>query len=463
MFLLAVGVLCTWFLDGLIVPRRVVGDSMAGALLGMHRDVVCDDCGYPYACGTDVRPTAAYAVCPNCGYAANDLESRPDIPGQRVLIDRAAFSIRAPRRWEIVAFRRSSRADEILVKRVAGLPGESIEIHGGDVYANGQVQRKSLTQQRALAIPVHRAGFRSTRRPARPPRWRTEPSDARWNAVGGQFTHAAHPSRQQVDWLAYHHWRRLATGDRVCEGPITDLCGYNASQPRRKEDEHAVTDLMLSFRLGSVTGRGTFLVRMADGCHGFEAHLEFSGNESPTQYSVACLQGAAEQPVTGYTVDGQAVANGEVSPVEGERLLEFSLIDQQFLLAVDGRTIVVYPYERREWSTEPPSCPLAIGAKGIDVVVDDLRVLRDVYYTHPIGVPTDGRDGRPIHLSPGAYYVLGDNSPVSEDSRTWPDGGAVEAKLLVGKPLVAIPSVWLTFGGRWHFQVPNPAGIRYIR
>ena len=41
------------------------------------------------------------------------------------------------------------------MKRVVGLPGETIEIRGGDVYVNGAIARKSLAQQREMAVLVH--------------------------------------------------------------------------------------------------------------------------------------------------------------------------------------------------------------------------------------------------------------------------------------------------------------------
>ena len=84
-FLLAAGLVQTWLLDGLVVPYRVSGGSMAGTLLGVHRQVVCADCGYAFPCDTDVRPMAPRAVCPNCGCAANDLESSsPDLAGKEL-------------------------------------------------------------------------------------------------------------------------------------------------------------------------------------------------------------------------------------------------------------------------------------------------------------------------------------------------------------------------------------------
>jgi signal peptidase I len=433
------GMTQTWLIDGLVIPYRVAGSSMAGTLLGVHRDVVCGDCGCPFFCGTDRLPAARRAVCPNCGSAANDLESLPDVGGDYVLIDRAAFSIRPPRRWEVVAFRRLSQADQIVVKRIVGLPGEAIEIRHGDVHADGRLLRKNLAQQRALAILVHDADFQSRHEPATLPRWRAERSDSRWNTVGGGFVHAAGPDKESIDWLVYHHSH---------QSPVTDLCGYNPSQPRREEDVHPVADLILSFRVRLVSGRGSFRVRTGDGRDSFEAQFTLDGGQQ--SYRIFRNQ----RPLAGAT--------GKILPASGNRLVEVSLVDQQFLLALDGQTLWAGAYERAEPPPIPPTCPWAIGVQGLQVAVGGLRVCRDVYYTEPQGASGRRRSERPMHLEAGQYYVLGDNSPVSEDSRQWQEAGEVDAKLLVGKPLVAVAPARPLLERWWHFQVPNPAQIRYI-
>ncbi len=446
-----------FLVQGLAVPCRVVSGSMAETLLGSHRRVVCADCGMAFPCDADRRPVASRAVCPNCGYAANRLDDLPDIDGDRVLIDRRAFSLRRPRRWEVVAIRSPQKAGEMLVKRVVGLPGETVEIRGGDVYVDGQIQRKNLAQQRALAVLVYDADHPPTQTPPRgpmpPPRWRPNRPQSGWISTGGCFTHKhkANSENRPTDWLVYHHWHRMAGGG-VIESPVTDVCGYNPSQTRREEDVSEVSDLLLSFRL-SLAGHGAIHVRAADGADGrdtFDVRLQMS-EKKPEMLLYQAFHGGKPIPDACGWVEWT-----------GRRLVEVSLVDQQLLLALDSRMLIARPY-RRSASDAPSTTPLAIGVEGgLEATVDQLRVYRDVCYTSPLG----GRNASPprrLHLAADEYFVVGDNSPISDDSRNWPDPAAINARLLVGKPLVAIPSLGLSLLPLWHFQVPNPAGIRYIR
>jgi len=57
---------------------------------------------------------------------------------ERVIVDRVTMLLSGgPARGDVVVLD-SPRADELLIKRVIGLPGERVSIEGGRVYINGQ-------------------------------------------------------------------------------------------------------------------------------------------------------------------------------------------------------------------------------------------------------------------------------------------------------------------------------------
>ena len=119
---------------------------------------------------------------------------------------------------------------------------------------------------------------------------------------------------------------------------------------------------------------------------------------------------------------------------------------------------------RRAYSSDSP---VALGVRGGALEVNDLRIYRDIYYTsalantprHSQGMATDVKLGR------DEYFVLGDNSPVSNDSRFWNEGPVVRGSMFVGRPfLVHQPGqvIALNVFGRSVCWVPDPRRIRYI-
>jgi len=59
------------------------------------------------------------------------------VPRDRVLVNRVVYHFRRPRRGDIVVVD-SSAVGRVLIKRVVGLPGETISVRGGRVYIDGR-------------------------------------------------------------------------------------------------------------------------------------------------------------------------------------------------------------------------------------------------------------------------------------------------------------------------------------
>src|SRR5262249_13273158 len=139
-------------------PYGVPTGSMAPALMGNHKVVICPRCGYEMRVGyrddgTEGKSGDPHAECPNCGFDDIALDGVPVCRGDHLLVSKGVFTWRNPRRWEVAVFRWPVDG-KAFVKRVIGLPGESVQIRGGDIYIDGELSRKTLAELKSLCIPV---------------------------------------------------------------------------------------------------------------------------------------------------------------------------------------------------------------------------------------------------------------------------------------------------------------------
>jgi signal peptidase I len=56
---------------------------------------------------------------------------------QRLVVEKLSYRFHGPRRFDVVVLRLPSQGEELLIKRVVGLPGETVDIRDGQVYING--------------------------------------------------------------------------------------------------------------------------------------------------------------------------------------------------------------------------------------------------------------------------------------------------------------------------------------
>lgn len=58
-------------------------------------------------------------------------------PGDRVFGNRLSYTFSDPERFDIIIFKYPDDETQLFIKRIIGLPGETVEIHDGHVFING--------------------------------------------------------------------------------------------------------------------------------------------------------------------------------------------------------------------------------------------------------------------------------------------------------------------------------------
>lgn len=389
--------------------RRVVveGASMAPGLCGASLRVVCEDCRFAFVCDADYLPADMQAVCPNCGYRDNALKTATFQPPARVLIDRWPLGRATAMSGDVVAARIQA-GGELAVKRVAARGGQKLSIRDGDLYLDGVLVRKTRQELAAVQVLVHDNDYPPQKTAGLPPRWQPLLQRSHWAAKGTRFVFAPSPTSPAVppdaspeafDWLQYVHWPGTAQPHlRPTRSPILDNDSYNQAQTRPL---NVVPDVQVTCRL-RVQGTGELALAAQDGSQRFVLVLQ------PGRRAVL-YAGEEQSTVVERPLDIRFRHN----PLD----IQFGLVDQQVLLAVEGRTILRHPYQRRSAAPQPTLRPLAIGARGLTVVLEHLRVWRDLYYLDPQGLSRPWDEPSPSRTR--GLFLLGDNPPVSVDSRHW--------------------------------------------
>jgi len=67
---------------------------------------------------------------------------------QRLVVEKLSYRFHAPRRGDVVVLKTNENAEDLLIKRVIALPGETVEIKNGRVYVDGTLlEEVYLSQQ----------------------------------------------------------------------------------------------------------------------------------------------------------------------------------------------------------------------------------------------------------------------------------------------------------------------------
>lgn len=446
--------------------------SMATTLRGEHYDLVCDQCGIGYQTNcSSKRSDVRAAYCPICRYrtvlSPERLSNHNSFDGDRILVNKFIYDFNEPRRWDVIVFKNPKNAKQNYIKRLIGLPNESLLIEQGDIYTfhpqaeifdQRRIARKSPAKLRAMMQLVDDTGHIGKKLQAAnwPLRWipaESPASEPTWTTVVEPKVQFDIDATQisEPRWLKYRHmqpriedWESLADRqlpERTTEflasgvrggGLVRDHYSYNeftTSVPGEQHTEisghHWVGDLGLEAWVQIDSESGALLLETTEGGAHFGCQIDIA--------SGTVSLGCSDSQVKFVDGSGNSVAEPQGKcgiRGAGKHRLLFMNADNRLFLWVDGSPVSFgnVPFQdfdrpgfiRPRYSPEDPgdAQPLGIGSRGAKLQVSQLKVWRDVYYT---SVTLADRDGDDYRINVGIAGL----DDVLDNPTQWDTSGAI--------------------------------------
>lgn len=308
-----------------------------------------------------------------------------------------------PRAGELVVAREAESGRPV-VKRVVGLPGETVRLSAGDLYIDGAPRRASEADEIWIEVAD------SSREPLAnawsvPAGWSNGPSGLRGDAGSGPL--------------------RLDSVDDGWPGP------------ERVRGPHEVADMRVACEL-ACEGDAIFELQLRQRGEALLARLERRGADLHAMLATA----AAEASEPEWTIRARATDKAAAAGVT--QRFEFAVRDGRADLHVDGAELAsIAPLGWRlhradmaqEGRSYPPRALVRFVAGAGEV--RRLSVERDLHW-QPVGAHAVQRE---LPLGPDQCFLLGDASFQSRDGRQW---GPTALADLVGRPVLVVwpPSGW---------------------
>lgn len=395
-----------------VEPFMIPTGSMADGLLGEHARIVCPRCGFSFSLGLTQGEAAAEETvfCPNChDYVRSQAPRRA---GDRILVNKWIYDLRSPRRWEVLVFRDPLDPEQNFIKRLAALPGEAIEIVDGDVYIRApdapgfQIAPKTPQAQSMLWSTVFSQAHVPTSTPDawQPVAWVEIPADDRggWSGERTRVLHCAAPPEG-----AGGEWRTLHFDPRGSRRYFRDVSGYNGAT-----DSAYVADLRIVASVEWISGAGALRFQIVRDDDLFTLELSQNG--------VRLLARLAKAEEVQWSVCDVGCSAGAWIDVD------FGHVDQRVYARLNGSERVASPLgsygvsiEQRRGQRRVAPPRVSIAATDLEIALHGLRIERDVHYSYDEGRTRRAFAGSQFELGPGEFFVLGDNSLSSFDSRDW--------------------------------------------
>ena len=395
-----------FFVAGLVQPLRIDSGSMVPALYGPQFEFICETCHQTFLCGADGPIGRSRFTCPACGFAENSVQTARFLHGKRILVDRFTPTLpwRKLRRFDLIVFRDAESPSRWNVKRIVALPGETVAFSNGNLWIDGTILRKSLDEQEKVA-PIYRFG-----------RWIDEstPMEQRFSFDPSEpIPHFAplHPD-SEVQQNETTRNRQNAPRFYSTRNPYNQLRIERKEETRTPNDEILLT-LPIRFLDGEITvttKRETLVIKKSDA-----QTLSISRNEKHFAFVPVPEKTGPQQsePARISVIDrtlqigwGQSILVVKELPDSDE----IQMIPAIFPIRIS------FPVRKNE------SPNTLVSLRELETQIE---IRLDPYLAGLAQSWTVPQD---------AYFVLGDNSAISEDSRFW-NPPYVERNAILGRVL----------------------------
>jgi len=461
-------VLALLFMAFIMQAFRIPTGSMADTLMGDHFRLRCPQCGYKYNHGPPqnygsrrlLKPI--YTRCPSCGYY-QPATTVPIAYGDRILVLKCIYQFLDPKRWDVIVFKNPLDPRINYIKRLVGRPGETVEIIDGDVYINGQISRKPPKVQNGLWMPVYDNDYQPVR-PKEPAfnghTWRQpfDTANSEWTIPENNPTKFSLDSPgEKINAMTYDS---SIGNDFRATYAYDDVAGF--------EYLPYCSDLMVRFYVNSTESLGRIGISLSKYETAYSAWVNSFGD---------MVIEAAEGRETIELARKQIVPFAYNKPT----LVKFTNVDHQLIFQV-GSEKLTHDLGHLPGDAGPRKTGIQPQVKIFGsgkLTLSHVAIFRDIHYTAKRfpNSPEEGRaiEGTPFTLAENEFFVLGDNSPNSQDGRWWNrlgrankglsayTEGIVPRDYLVGKALfVYWPMGFKLFAKDPLGLIPNIGQLRFI-
>lgn len=343
----------------------------------------------------------------------------------RVLVNKFIYLVSDPVRWDVIVFKYPLDQSKNYIKRLIGLPGETVTIEKGDIYIDDEIARKSESAIRATLKKIF-------------------PKQNRNGSLKEYFHVRGEGTVEGPDRVTFSSEGFLSTRSTIRDGYLDGYDpDYNIAKPRgiHIPEQHAVGDVRLSMSVKLLDNDAAFRVKIRE--QGKEHLFFLKGAEHP-QESYISTHPRAEQSGDDRN---KVWSSGDVRLASGrEYELVFSNLDDRLSLWIDGEEVKAHDYKYQGSRERNPENKIEFGPVGGGAELDEITLYRDIYYLPGAGNP----DPVTFQVPEGHYFAMGDNTQNSADSRIWKSSEYVlrNGTKIKGNPETAIPQRYYQGTGR---------------